>query len=55
MKQGADISFVSAFPAEQEFVYPPLTYLAPSPSAAQEMIDVDGVMYQVVEVVPDLA
>jgi ankyrin repeat protein len=55
MKQGADISFVSAFPAEQEFVYPPLTYLAPSASAAQEMIDVDGVVYQVVEVVPDLA
>ena len=30
MARGADIAFLSAFPAEQEFVYPPLTYLEPT-------------------------
>ena len=27
MDQGADISFLSVFPSEEEYVYPPLTYL----------------------------
>ena len=30
MCRGADISFLSAFPAEHEFVYPPLTYMQPT-------------------------
>ena len=30
MTRGADISFLSAFPAESEYLYPPLTYLRPT-------------------------
>ena len=30
MERGADISYLSAFPAEEEVLYPPLTYLAPT-------------------------
>ena len=29
--RGADISFLSAFPAEKEFLYPPLTYFENQP------------------------
>jgi hypothetical protein len=29
MSQGADISFVSVYPEEEEVLYPPLTYLEP--------------------------
>merc|ERR1719473_57135 len=28
--RGADISYLSAFPAESEFLFPPLTYLKPT-------------------------
>merc|ERR1719191_351962 len=28
MDRGADISFLSVFPSEKEYVYPPLTYLS---------------------------
>ena len=27
MNRGADIAFLSVYPAEQEILYPPLTYL----------------------------
>merc|ERR1719231_691032 len=30
MAMGADISFLSLFPGEQEYLYPPLTYLQPT-------------------------
>ena len=30
MTRGADISFLSAFPAEQEYLFPPLTFLKPT-------------------------
>ena len=29
MTRGPSISFLSAFPAEEEFLFPPLTYLQP--------------------------
>ena len=29
MSRGADIAFLSVYPAEQEALYPPLTYLSP--------------------------
>ena len=38
MQRGADIRFLSAFPSEKEFVYPPLTYL--QPTGKKETIDV---------------
>ena len=30
MNRGADITFLSAFPAEREFIFPPLTFLRPT-------------------------
>ena len=30
MNRGADISFLSAFPEEQEYLYTPLTFLSPT-------------------------
>ena len=30
IKCGADISYLSAFPAESEYLYPPLTFLQPT-------------------------
>jgi hypothetical protein len=34
MERGADIAFLSAFPGEKEYVYPPLTYLEPTGGTA---------------------
>lgn len=34
MSRGADISFLSCFPSEAEFLYPPLTYLRPTGRSA---------------------
>ena len=30
MECGANVSYLSAFPGEQEFIFPPLTYLKPT-------------------------
>ena len=34
-QRGADISFLSAFPAEKEFLFPPLTFLHPVKDAPE--------------------
>ena len=39
MDRGADIAFLSAFPGEKEFVYPPLTYL--HPTGRREVVTVE--------------
>lgn len=41
MERGVDLSWVSAFPGESEYLYPPLTYLRPTPSTA-ETISIPG-------------
>jgi hypothetical protein len=46
MVRGVDISFLSVYPQEQEFLYPPLTYL----EYKGESLDADGV--RIVEVTP---
>jgi len=51
-QRGADISFLSAFPGEKEFVYPPGTFLAPT--GKQEEIDYHGAKFTVIEVKPDI-
>ena len=33
MQRGADLSFLSAFPAESEILFPPLTFLEPKGGA----------------------
>ena len=39
MTRGPDISFLSAFPGEDEYLFPPLTYL--SPTGVTERLEVD--------------
>ena len=63
LTRGADISFLSAFPAEQEFLYPPLTYLRPT--GKHEVVafqpgeaggeGADALKFTVVEVEPQMA
>ena len=49
-ERGPDISFLSAFPGEAEFLFPPLTYLQPTGDV--ETVTVDGLAYEVVDVRP---
>lgn len=62
MQRGADIKFLSAFPAEAEFLYPPLTYLRPTGRC--ETLNITphawggggtSVKFTVIEVEPQLA
>ena len=54
MDRGADISWLSAFPAEAENLYPPLTYLRPT--GRREVVKATSagraVEFEVVEVTP---
>ena len=50
MERGADLSFLSAFPAEREFLYPPLTYL--QPTGEVQKLRVDDATFTVVDVEP---
>ena len=49
-ERGPDISFASAFPAEAEFLFPPLTYL--QPTGHVEVVLIEGLQYEVVDVRP---
>ena len=49
-ERGPDISFLSAFPGEAEFLFPPLTYL--QPTGHVETVVVEGLAYEVVDVRP---
>eukprot|EP00283_Hemiselmis_rufescens_P027158 CAMPEP_0173468796 /NCGR_PEP_ID=MMETSP1357-20121228/77028_1 /TAXON_ID=77926 /ORGANISM="Hemiselmis rufescens, Strain PCC563" /LENGTH=1323 /DNA_ID=CAMNT_0014437019 /DNA_START=863 /DNA_END=4834 /DNA_ORIENTATION=- len=53
---GADLQWLSAFPAEKEVLYPPLTYL--SPTGRREQVDVSRngktLEYTVIEVEPTM-
>ena len=62
MQRGADISFLSAFPAEREFLYPPLTFL--KPTGRKETVNItphtwggggSTVRYTVIEVEPQMS
>jgi hypothetical protein len=39
MERGADIAWLSAFPAENEVVFAPLTYILPDPDGVNETIE----------------
>jgi hypothetical protein len=56
MQMGADLGFLSAFPAEAERLFPPLTYLEPRgrPQTFRIMTGGRAVTYTVVTVVPHL-
>ena len=49
MERGADISFLSAFPGEREYLFPPLTYLQPTSKTSMTL---NGVAYVVLQVEP---
>jgi len=48
MDRGADIQYLSAFPNEAEFLYPPMTFL--QPTGKEEKMEVDGVTFTILEV-----
>jgi hypothetical protein len=50
MDRGPEISFLSAFPAEKEFLFPPLTYLAPT--GQTQTLRVDDATFTVIDVQP---
>ena len=60
MQRGADLSFLSAFPAEAEILYPPLTFMEPKEGddgkpTKIEILGEDGkvaITFHVVLVVP---
>ena len=54
MERGAEISFLSAFPAEAEYLYPPLLYLQPSARGTAVTVTLGGQSYKVIEVEPRL-
>ena len=53
MQRGASIQFISAFPEEEEVLFPPLTYLLPT-KKEHEVIDLvaEGMTITVIEVAP---
>jgi hypothetical protein len=53
MTRGPDISFLSAFPEENEYLFPPLTYL--SPTGTTETLEVDDATYHVIDVKPRMS
>ena len=50
MVRGPDISFLSAFPAEQEFLFPPLTCLEPTGDV--QKVRVDDATFTIIDVRP---
>ena len=50
LPRGADLQYLSAFPAEKELLYPPLTFLQPTGWSMEH--SVGGVKFTVIEVEP---
>ncbi len=50
LQRGADLEWLSMFPAESEVLYPPLTYLQPTGRAC--LVEVDEYTLTVVEAKP---
>jgi len=53
MQMGADVQWISVFPAEAEVVFPPLTYL--QPTGRVQSIQFGSNCFQVVEVSPHIS
>lgn len=52
LQYGAELSWLSAFPGEEEVCYPPLTYL--QPTGRTQKACVDGKRFTVCEVIPHI-
>jgi hypothetical protein len=53
LQRGAELQWLSAFPTEEEILYPPLTYL--QPTGRTQVIEVGKCKMTIVEVTPTLA
>ena len=49
MDRGVDLTWISAFPHEMEFLFSPLTYMTPV-RKEPVVVQIGGVTYQVIEV-----
>ena len=54
MNRGPDISWISCFPTEKEFLFPPLTYLQPT-GREDELTGPNGEKFKVVEITPNIS
>jgi hypothetical protein len=54
MQQGADLTWLSAFPHEVEFLYPPITFLRPIKRNA-DVFEIGNAVFKIVDVEPQLA
>ena len=52
LHRGVDLTFISAFPAEAEFLYPPLTFLRAT--GRKQEVELDEAKFVVVEVEPTI-
>ena len=52
MLRGVDLTFLSAFPAESEFLYPPLTFMMPT--GREQVIEHRQVKVIVIEATPQM-
>ena len=52
MMYGAGLNWLSAFPGEDERLFPPLTYLKPTGRKQKEVVE--GISFTIVEVAPQL-
>ena len=52
MQRGADLTYVSCFPAEAEVLYPPLTFLRPIGEPIE--VTTAGLTFTVINVRPDV-
>jgi hypothetical protein len=50
LQRGASLSWLSAFPTEEEICFPPLTYL--QPTGRTQVVKTNGMRFTVVEVKP---
>jgi hypothetical protein len=55
LKLGANLQFLSVFPGEAEFLYPPLTYLQPTSRIEELTSEKSGASLTIIEVEPDLS
>jgi hypothetical protein len=53
LQRGAELQWLSAFPAEKEILFPPLTYL--QPTGRTQVIEVGKCIFTIVEVSPTIA
>ena len=52
MERGADLTYLSAFPGEAEFLFPPLTYMKPTGRRQTCALEGGGPIFTVIEVTP---